>query len=336
MTYTLTQWILLFYSYCLLGWIWESCYVSAKKHTWINRGFLHGPFLPLYGSGAILVLFITQPFTDNLILIYFSSMIAATILEYITGVTMERLFHVRYWDYSSKRFNINGHICLGSTIAWGFFAIGLIKILNPPISHYVTKIPESIAEPIAFVITIFITIDGVVSFYEAMDLRDVLAKLTATNEDIKRIQRRLEIIVSVVGEDAKEFKDKLANGIEENIPFIKMIKESETTSKLSAKKSEFAAKLEERRKNKTSLLDSLAGKLHSYQEILTNLDKNNITKEVSNELEQYDKIISEHSKSLNNSNDKKYLRSIKILKRNPNASTKKYKDALAEIKELKK
>ena len=111
-TYTLAQWFLFFYFYCFCGWVWESCYVSILKRHWVNRGFLHGPLLPIYGFGAITVLIATMPVRDNVVLVYVMGMIGATILEYFTGALMESLFHVRYWDYSSHRFNLNGHICL--------------------------------------------------------------------------------------------------------------------------------------------------------------------------------------------------------------------------------
>ena len=68
--YSPGQWALLFFFYCLCGWVWESCYVSAKQHHWVNRGFLHGPLLPIYGSGAIIILFVTLPVADNLWLVY--------------------------------------------------------------------------------------------------------------------------------------------------------------------------------------------------------------------------------------------------------------------------
>ncbi len=88
--YTIHQWLLLFYLYCFAGWIWESCYVSLKKRKWINRGFLKGPLLPIYGSGAIVVLVSTIMVQNNTFLIFIIGMIAATILEYITGELMEK------------------------------------------------------------------------------------------------------------------------------------------------------------------------------------------------------------------------------------------------------
>ena len=121
--YTTGQWVLLFFFYCFCGWVWESCYVSICQRRWVNRGFLNGPLLPIYGFGAIIILFATLPVEDNLYLVWLFGMLAATALEYVTGAAMEALFKVRYWDYSKHRFQLNGHICLSSSIAWGFFSI---------------------------------------------------------------------------------------------------------------------------------------------------------------------------------------------------------------------
>ena len=97
--YTTGQWVLLFFFYCFCGWIWESCYVSLKQRRWVDRGFLQGPILPIYGSGAILILFTTLPVAQSLPLIWLLGMLSATALEYATGAVMERLFKVRYWVY---------------------------------------------------------------------------------------------------------------------------------------------------------------------------------------------------------------------------------------------
>ena len=102
--YTLLQWIAFFYIYCFFGWCFESGYASIKERKLINRGFLRGPYIPIYAFGALFVLIITDNFHGNNLEVYFSGMIAATILEYITGYVMERLFKVKYWDYSDHKF----------------------------------------------------------------------------------------------------------------------------------------------------------------------------------------------------------------------------------------
>ena len=84
-SYYLSQWIIFFFIYSFIGWIWESCYVSVKKHRWINRGFMHGPMLPLYGSGAVVILIAAIPVRENIWLVFLMGMTAATVLEYFTG-----------------------------------------------------------------------------------------------------------------------------------------------------------------------------------------------------------------------------------------------------------
>ena len=145
--YTTGQWVLLFFFYCFCGWVWESCYVSLCQRHWVNRGFLQGPLLPIYGSGAILILFVTLPVANSLPLIWLFGMTAATALEYVTGAVMERLFKVRYWDYSKHRWNLHGYICLSSSIAWGFFSILLVRFLHPPVARLLADVPAFLVDP---------------------------------------------------------------------------------------------------------------------------------------------------------------------------------------------
>lgn len=105
-----------FFIYSFLGWVWESCYVSAKAKKIINRGFINGPLCTIYGFGAISVYLILKDFDENILILYFGGVIVATVLEYITGWLMEAIFHTRWWDYSKKPFNLQGYICLGSPL----------------------------------------------------------------------------------------------------------------------------------------------------------------------------------------------------------------------------
>ena len=141
-TYTWYQWLAFFYVYCFLGWIFESTYVSLKQKRLVNRGFLRLPMLPLYGSGAVMMLWVSLPVRDSLPLVYISGFIAATALEYVTGAVMERLFKVRYWDYSSQPFQLHGYICLSSSIAWGFLTILMTDVIHDPIARTVLAVPH--------------------------------------------------------------------------------------------------------------------------------------------------------------------------------------------------
>ncbi|MCI8371377.1 MAG: hypothetical protein HFI75_03090 [Lachnospiraceae bacterium] len=263
-SYHLAQWLLFFYFYSFCGWVWESCFVSVKERHWINRGFMHGPHLPIYGTGAVVILFLTLPVRGNYVLIYILGMTGATILEYVTGVAMERLFHMRYWDYSEKPLNFQGHICLFSSLGWGFFSVLLVEWVHKPVESLIFSIPNTLVDVGAFVITAVFVADLTQSFNEAMDLREILAKMTENKERLreleKRLERRMDVVAAVLDDDWHQLQEK-------------------TTARLHA--------LEERMKEQKALRAS--GK------------------------------------------DRQYLRSVRILKRNPKTSSREFASALKEI-----
>ncbi|NBH26472.1 hypothetical protein D3Z60_11765 [Lachnospiraceae bacterium] len=213
--YTVIQWLFFFYFYCFFGWIFESTYVSAKSRKFVNRGFMRGPFLPIYGSGAIMMLVVSMPFQDNILLTYIAGCIGATALELATGVIMEALFKVRYWDYSSQKFNYKGHICLSSTIAWGFLTILMTGFLHRGVEKVILAIPYMAVTVITMVVTVYIIIDFTLSFKAAMDLRDILIGLEKAKEEMERIQKRLDVIIAVVNDERETYRQERNMRIDE-------------------------------------------------------------------------------------------------------------------------
>lgn len=214
MRYTIIQWIFFFIIYCFIGWCYESTYVSIREKKPVNRGFMRGPFLPLYGSGAIAMLLVTMPFRDNMIMTFIAGSIGATILEYITGVTMEALFKVRYWDYSKVKFNFQGHICLIASIAWGFFTVLLTYVIHRPIERFVMGIPVNWLRAITFVLSMYMVSDFVLSFKAAIDLRNVLVKMDKIKEELEHMQKRLDVILAFAGETRENTGQKAGEIIE--------------------------------------------------------------------------------------------------------------------------
>lgn len=198
-SYTVAQWLLFFYIYCFIGWCFESTYVSIKSRRLVNRGFIRGPFLPLYGCGAIVMLFLAKPFLGHPVPMFFSGMIGATALEYITGVCMESLFKVRYWDYSSQKFNFQGHICLSSSIAWGFLTIALNTWIHRPVEYVVLLLSPVVLDSIVLILTILVGTDFITSFKTALELRRDLEGMTTVRNDLKTIQKRLDALLSKAG-----------------------------------------------------------------------------------------------------------------------------------------
>ncbi len=215
--YSIIQWILFFYLYCFLGWCFESAYVSFRNHKLINRGFMRGPFLPLYGSGAIIMLVLSAPYQENLLLTYISGVIGATLLEYLTGVCMELLFKMRYWDYSNQPLNFQGYVCLSSSVAWGFLTILMTKVIHRPIAMFVLAIPNFISTLAVIILTVFIVADFSIAFRTAMDLRDILIRMEKGKEELLRIQKRLDVIIAVMDNTKEGITEEIAQKKEQLI-----------------------------------------------------------------------------------------------------------------------
>lgn len=229
--YSLLEWLLFFYIYCFIGWCWETAYVSVKRHKFVNRGFMHGPFLPIYGTGAVMMLVVSAPFQQNLILTYLAGMAGVTVLELATGTLMEGLFKVRYWDYSNQKFNYKGYICLSSSMAWGFFTILMTRFMHKPVERFVLGLPEWLLNWGTIILTCYIVVDFAISFHGALDLRMLLDKMDKAKEELALMERRLDAIIAFsrgVQEEKKDISwykrlriDELRKGIDERLGSLK-------------------------------------------------------------------------------------------------------------------
>lgn len=213
--YSAIQWMFFFYIYSFLGWCFESAYVSVKSRRFVNRGFLRETLLPIYGSGAVMMLVVSAPFQNveapqKYLFTYLAGCVGATVLEYVTGVVMEALFKVRYWDYSDKPFNLNGYICLESTLAWGGFTVLMTTFLHRPVEHVVSAIPAQALEAVTYGITVCFVVDFVLSFKAAMNLQSVLVRLEQAQKEISLMQKRLDVLIALTGEELDKVKEELA------------------------------------------------------------------------------------------------------------------------------
>lgn len=222
-SYSVTQWLMFFYIYCFFGWCFESTVVSINQKQFVNRGFMRGPFLPIYGSGAIVILIATLPIQNSYILTFFAGSVAATLLEYVTGVCMEALFHVRYWDYSQKKFQFQGHICLTSSIAWGGLSILMVNVIHLPIEKGVLLIPEQLLNGIVFVSTAVFAADFTSSFRTAIDLRDLLMRSEKLQEELLSLQIRAEQLEAKINYE----KEKITQEKEKFIQELQMVREKQ-------------------------------------------------------------------------------------------------------------
>ena len=175
--YSAWQWILVFFLYCFLGWCFESTVVSVQQRHFVNRGFLRGPMLPIYGFGATILLHVSLPLYDKPAALFLASMVAATAFEYVVGVIMEKLFKVKYWDYSEHRFQFQGRICLQSSLCWGFLGLILARVIHPPVEWIVAGLPFAALVIVDILLTAAFASDVAVSVRTALDLARLLEEL---------------------------------------------------------------------------------------------------------------------------------------------------------------
>ena len=127
--------------YSFLGWCLESIYKTIILKKPVNSGFLYGPFCPMYGIGAIIMIQLGK-LSNNVVGIFLIAFIVFSVWEYIVAVILEKLFKTKYWDYSSLKFNIQGRVCLKNSIYWGILGVILMFIIQPNMSTFVSKIPQ--------------------------------------------------------------------------------------------------------------------------------------------------------------------------------------------------
>ncbi len=197
-TYPWYHWILFFFFYSFCGWVFESTYVSIRTRRFVNRGFLRLPLLPLYGTGAVMMLWLSLPVKDSVVLVYLSGVVGATVLEYVTGWVMEKLFKMKYWDYSDQKFNLNGYICLSSSVTWGFLTIFLTEIVHQPVAGLVLRMDHRVEFALIAVVGAAFLADTVVSVKEALDLGRALEAMTKMKAELDDLQVQAALLRSEI------------------------------------------------------------------------------------------------------------------------------------------
>ncbi len=317
-SYTWYQWLTFFYLYCFAGWIFESAYVSILKKRLVNRGFLRLPLLPLYGTGAVMMLWVSLPFEDNLFLVYLSGVVAATILEYVTGWTMERLFKMKYWDYSDQRFNFRGYICLSSSIAWGFLTILLTEVLHPPVARLVQGIPAAADIAGVLILSVFFAEDTVQSVRDALDLGRALEAMTSMKAELDDIQVQLALLRADASDRVSEYREDAAQRL--------AVAREDAAQKLAGAREDAAQKLADAREDAATRVEQL--KTEAMQKLGQAMYGDRMSALMARSQEIREKRLA--IASLMNRRRKN------LLLRNPSASSRRFGSALEDIKELLK
>lgn len=203
--YSVSQWVLLFFLYSFCGWCWEVFLYLVKERRFVNRGFLFGPILPIYGFGAVGILLTCVPVEGNMALVALVGTIAASLLEYVTGFLMESIFHVRYWDYSQRPLNLNGYICALSAATWAVFSVIIVSVVNPFVKNYIYMIPLTMADAAAAVLVGFAVVDTGFAVRRALDLRALLESMERYAKELQALHGGLDSINEHVSGMIRDF-----------------------------------------------------------------------------------------------------------------------------------
>ncbi|MCM1325371.1 MAG: putative ABC transporter permease [Bacteroidales bacterium] len=159
-----------FVIYSIIGWLVESIYMSFCNHKVTNRGFGKGPFCPIYGFGAVIGYLLLSPLKGHYVKIYLVGAVLATMFEYLVGRGMIRFLGELWWDYNEKPFNYQGIICLESTVAWGFYAIGVVQFLQDRVYHFIDRFSISLGIRLLEVILFAVAVDYAVQLVQVFDI----------------------------------------------------------------------------------------------------------------------------------------------------------------------
>ena len=211
------MYIMLFFIYSLAGWLIEMIPATIREKKFVDRGFLVGPYCPIYGCGVILITLLLQKYADDIVVTFFLSVIICGTLEYLTSYIMEKIFKARWWDYSNNKFNINGRICLETLVPFGIGGVLVLFVFNPFLEKIINLIPGLALHIVTGVLCVLFLIDCIVSFKIILNLKEMTKELKDNTAEISDKVKR--IILNKLG----PYK-RLVNAfprVKENVKFSK-------------------------------------------------------------------------------------------------------------------
>ena len=202
--------IWIFMIYAFIGWCVEVIYVGLNSGKFVNRGFLNGPYCPIYGFGVLIVLSLLTPLKDDLLALFIGSVVVTSALEFITGLILEKVFAKRWWDYSDVPFNLMGYVCLKFSIFWGLGCMFVVNIIHPYIYRLIQFVPVKLGAALLTLSIVWILLDLVATIDLAWDEKNNLRVLENSAKGMRKISDSL-------GEGVY----KTASGVAERISNVK-------------------------------------------------------------------------------------------------------------------
>lgn len=184
MIYELQIYFMIFMIYSVAGWIMECTLSYIQKHKFINRGFLIGPYCPIYGVGVVVGQLFLKDFADNMAIVFILATVLCGVLEYLTSYFMEKIFHARWWDYSKKKFNINGRVCAETLIPFGVLSVFIICLFNPFILDKLSELSETTLNVLTIIFLLIYITDSIISFNIILRFKNLSKQEKDNTEEI--------------------------------------------------------------------------------------------------------------------------------------------------------
>ena len=187
--YTLSYWFIMFIIYSFIGWIIDVCDIYYVCKKLVNRGFLIGPYCPIYGVGVLLMIFLLKDYTDSVLALFILASVLCMTLEYLTSYVLEKWFNARWWDYSDRKLNLNGRICLETTIPFGLAATLVMYVVNPFLTGLLDKVPANLIVLIAIILATIFLVDLIISLAVITRINDI--NMDNYKDDTEEINKRV-------------------------------------------------------------------------------------------------------------------------------------------------
>jgi len=231
-------WFLIFMFYSFAGWLMEVCVGILQRHKVVNRGFLVGPICPIYGSGALILSFVLRE-PENPFVIFCVAVVGSAILEYVVSYMMEKLFRVRWWDYTNRAFNLNGRICLESVVSFGVIGVLILKFINPWLLSIIGGLPTSFMIALAIILFVWVIFDIALSLWLIVGVRVTVGTMQAdaTEEISQHVQEILSGTNNSQSKKNNKLKGKLNRRLEKAFPNQTPSQKKPRTKSKSTKKS---------------------------------------------------------------------------------------------------
>ena len=190
----IATYFILFMMYSFMGWLMEVMLTLIKEHKFVNRGFLIGPYCPIYGYGCLLIIILLGKYANDFIVLFLMTITICSILEYLTSYFMEKLFNARWWDYSNRKFNLNGRICLETMIPFGLLGSIVVYVVNPFYMKILSYIPLTVLYIISIILLTIYLVDNIISFNVINSFKKEIKK--AEKDRTEEITKKIRNIIS--------------------------------------------------------------------------------------------------------------------------------------------